>query len=182
MKNIVNRPGAHLIGEGHRERSIILLSLWGGEYIVLQSANKFLIKGRVHIDGSCGLKPVVGILLARLKRAGHVTHFYKDTIPMRDPRSVRLGPAACELRFSFHHCMPTLTNNFSLKERLKLPHSIEVSLRNPIRQQHVTKTYMYRKVNKGGRTCDTFRRLHYNRLMNTRTYIFLSTDSNSYLT
>ena len=55
---------------------------------------------KVYIDGSCGSKTVASILLARLKRGGHLTHYYQDTIPMRDPLSVQLGP-----RISLSQCL-----------------------------------------------------------------------------
>ena len=46
---------------------------------------------KVYLDEPCGSKTVAGVLLARLKRVGYVTHFYKDTIPERDPLSVQLN-------------------------------------------------------------------------------------------
>ena len=56
--------------------------------ILFDSAN--CIAG--YIDGSFVSRTVVGVLLACFERLSHVTHFYKDTIPMRDSLSVRLGP------------------------------------------------------------------------------------------
>ena len=50
-----------------------------------------MIIEKVYTDGSCGSKTVAGVLLVLFKRVGHMTHFYKDTIPMRDSQSVRLG-------------------------------------------------------------------------------------------
>ena len=60
----------------------------------------FNLIDKVYIDGSCNSKTVYGVLLTCLKRVSHVTHFYKDTIPMRDPLLVRLGP-----KLSLYHCL-----------------------------------------------------------------------------
>ena len=44
------------------------------------------VKDKVYIDGS----DIAGVMLARLKRVGHETPFFKDMLPMRDS-SVMLG-------------------------------------------------------------------------------------------
>ena len=45
-------------------------------------------------------KTVAIVFLARFKRVGHMTLLDKDTKPIRDPLSVRLGP-----RFSLFQCL-----------------------------------------------------------------------------
>ena len=46
---------------------------------------------KVSIEGPFCSKKIAGVLIARCERVSHVTYFQKDTIPMRDPVSVRLA-------------------------------------------------------------------------------------------
>ena len=50
----------------------IWIGFWGGTRI-----------DKVYIDGSCGTK-TVSVFLAHFRTMGNVTHYYKDTIPIRD--------------------------------------------------------------------------------------------------
>ena len=46
---------------------------------------------KIYIDGPYGSKTLAGVLLARFERVSHVTHSYKDRIPIRNPVLARLG-------------------------------------------------------------------------------------------
>ena len=67
-------------------------------FVILKATDQIIDK--VYIDESCKSKTVVDVLLAWMKRVGYMTHLFKNTIPIRDPLSVRLGP-----RFSLLQCL-----------------------------------------------------------------------------
>ena len=55
---------------------------------------------KLYINGSGGSITIDGLLLARFKRVGDVSHFYKDTIPICNPLTLRLGR-----RISLFQCL-----------------------------------------------------------------------------
>ena len=69
-------------------------------------------------------KTVAVVMLARLKRAGYVNHFYKDTMSMSDPLSVRLGPGIC---YS-HVCSTNEPGNFRITKNVLLTIYQSISL------------------------------------------------------
>ena len=71
---------------------------------------------KLYINGKCGSITLSGVLLAHFEGVSHVSHSSKDTIPMRDPKSVRLGT-----RLSLFQCLQyEWARNFVITKNIRL--------------------------------------------------------------
>ena len=93
----------------------------------MDSGRRGTIIHEVYIDGPCGSKTLVGVLLARFRRVSHVTHFYEDQLIR--VYAVCLGSGISQLKclqydwaIKFNDYKKCLANNLSIDLLMSTSH------------------------------------------------------------